>query len=144
MCHRDTIERLRPNDRRTSLRTRSVFGYPMTVKPASAMRRDLLVEIAIYVSSIVLASLLWRAPYLLAVGFLLVSVFALYRWHTRSDLLVYLIGFILGPTGEAVAVYFGAWQYSKPLFLIPIWLPFLWGITALFLKRLAETLAKGV
>jgi hypothetical protein len=42
--------------------------------------------------------------------------------------------------GESVAVYFGAWDYSKPLYLIPIWLPFLWGITALFMKNICETI----
>ena len=64
----------------------------------------------------------------------------LYKWHSKSDLVFYFVGFALGPVGEFVAVYFGAWKYSKPLYLIPIWLPFLWGIAALFMKKLSETL----
>jgi hypothetical protein len=111
---------------------------------ATSMRRELLVEFVIYALSSALASFLWRVPYLLAFCLFLVSVFALYRWHTRSDLLVYFIGFVLGPAAEGVAVHFGAWAYSKPFFLIPIWLPFLWGIAVLFVKRLAETLTKGI
>ena len=114
------------------------------MKLAISMRRELIVEIAVYALSSALASFLWRVPYFLAFCLVLVSVFALYRWHTRSDLLVYFIGFVLGPAAEGVAVYFGAWAYSKPFFLIPIWLPFLWGIAVIFVKRLAETLTKGV
>jgi hypothetical protein len=61
------------------------------------------------------------------------------RWHSRSDLIFYFVAFSLGPAGEVVAVYCGAWEYSKPFYLIPIWLPFLWGIAALFMKKISET-----
>jgi hypothetical protein len=37
-----------------------------------------------------------------------------------------------------VPVYVGAWTYSGSPYLIPIWLPFLWGIVALSLKKLCE------
>ena len=67
------------------------------------------------------------------------SLFMLYRWHGRADLFYYGTGFVLGPLGEAMAVYFGAWRYAKPQFLIPIWLPFLCGIAALLVKRLCES-----
>jgi hypothetical protein len=62
------------------------------------------------------------------------------KWHTKNDLLFYFITFLLGPIGESVAIYLGAWKYSKPLYLIPSWLPFLWGICALFLKHISETI----
>ena len=67
----------------------------------------------------------------------------LIKWHERSDVIFYLVAFALGPIGEVFAIYLGAWQYSKPFYLIPIWLPFLWGISALFVKKLSETLIEA-
>jgi hypothetical protein len=43
-----------------------------------------------------------------------------------------------------VAIYFGAWEYSKKFFLIPIWLPLLWGIGALIVENMSETLLETV
>jgi hypothetical protein len=62
------------------------------------------------------------------------------KWHTKSDLIFYFVAFVLGPLGELIAIYFGAWGYTEPFYFIPIWLPFLWGIAALFMKKLSETL----
>ena len=102
----------------------------------------LAVEIGIYALSVALASILWRNPVILALCYILISLFMLYRWHTKSDLIFYFSAFVLGPIGELVATHFGAWKYSKPTFLIPIWLPFLWGIALLFMKKFSETLIK--
>ena len=104
------------------------------------MKKELIIEVLIYALSITLASLLWHRPVFLSICFLLISIFMLHRWHAKGDLIFYSVAFVLGPLGEIIAVYFGAWQYSKPLYLIPIWLPFLWGIAALFMKKLSETL----
>jgi hypothetical protein len=107
------------------------------------MKNDLLIEAAIYVSVLSLTSLLWQWPVILLVSLVVTSALLLRRWHRRSDVLFYVAGFVLGPLGEAMAVHFGAWHYAKPLFLVPIWLPCLWGIAALFVKRLCETLLKA-
>jgi len=106
------------------------------------MKSMLAVEIGIYALSVALASILWRNPVILALCYILISLFMLYRWHTKSDLIFYFAAFVLGPIGEFVATHFGAWKYSKPTFLIPIWLPFLWGIALLFMKKFSETLIK--
>ena len=106
------------------------------------MKSMLAVEIGIYALSVTLASILWRNPAILALCYILISLFMLYRWHTKSDLIFYFVAFVLGPIGELVATHFGAWKYSKPTFLIPIWLPFLWGIALLFMKKFSETLIK--
>ncbi|MBI3849068.1 MAG: DUF2878 family protein [Verrucomicrobia bacterium] len=106
------------------------------------MKKDLLIEAAIYVSCLSLVSLLWHEPVVLLLCLSIIGAWMLWRWHRRSDVLFYLAGFVLGPLGEAMAVYFGAWTYAEPLFLVPIWLPCLWGIAALFVKRLCNTLLK--
>jgi hypothetical protein len=64
----------------------------------------------------------------------------LFRWHTQADLLFYFAALSFGPLGEAISVWSGAWAYSRPSFLIPLWLPLLWGIAGLFLKRFCDSL----
>lgn len=62
-------------------------------------------------------------------------------WHEKTDFLLFLVGAIVGPTGEIIAILFGAWQYANPTLLgIPIWLPLAWGIITLSIKRISDTL----
>jgi hypothetical protein len=104
------------------------------------MKKELLVEIAIYAACVALVSQLWHQPLALTAGAAVLSGLMLLRWHTKKDLVCYFVAFVLGPTAEAVAVDSGAWRYAEPLYLVPVWLPFLWGVVALFLKRTSETL----
>lgn len=105
------------------------------------MRNDIVVPLLIYAACTVLVSGLWQLPVTLLVALVLMSALILRWWHTRVDLAFYCVAFVLGSLAEAVAVHFGAWQYGKPLHLIPIWLPFLWGIVAVFVNRLSQSLA---
>jgi hypothetical protein len=100
----------------------------------------LLIELSVYGVAIALASFLWRTPIVLALCYVVLSILVLWGWHKRSDLFFYSVAFVLGPGGEVIAVYFGAWNYAKPIFLIPIWLPLLWGVAAVCTKRFSETL----
>jgi hypothetical protein len=106
------------------------------------MKIDLFLEAAIYVSVLALTSLLWQLPWLLLTCLAVVSGLMFWRWDQRNDWLFYAAGFVLGPVGEMMAVHFGAWAYAKPVFLVPVWLPLLWGIAALFVKRLCDTLLR--
>jgi hypothetical protein len=107
-----------------------------------AMRKDLVFELGIYAISIILVGFLWQRPSILTILYVVISLIMLTRWHGKSDLIFYFVAFSLGPIGEAFAICLGAWKYSKPFYLVPIWLPFLWGISALFVKRISETLLK--
>ncbi len=104
------------------------------------MKKRIFGLLLIYALCIVLTSFLWSHPLVLGACFVLISVFMLYRWHTKGDVLFYFIAFVLGPLGEAILVHSGAWMYTKPSFLVPLWLPLLWGIVVLFLKKLCESL----
>ena len=108
------------------------------------MKKELGIELGIYVICISLTSFLWEKPIILAFCCLFISILMIYKWHDKIDLVIYFVGFILCPLGELVVVYFGAWEYSKPLYLIPIWIPFLWGIAALLIKKLSETIVKMI
>jgi hypothetical protein len=105
------------------------------------MKKDLLFELFMYALCVTLAATLWDKPIFLMFCYVITSLFLLIKWHTRNDYLFYLVAFVLGPLAEFVAVAFGAWRYSRPFYLIPIWLPFLWGISALLTKNISGTLS---
>jgi hypothetical protein len=106
------------------------------------MKRELLFELCIYCLCIALVAFLWHKPVILMLCFIVTSILVFIKWHTRSDLFFYFTAFVIGSVAESIAINFGAWNYSKPFYLIPIWLPLLWGIAALIVKNMSETLLK--
>jgi hypothetical protein len=103
------------------------------------MKKELLFAAFIYVVCVALASFVWHRPAVLLISFLVASGLALYRWHTKADVVFYLVALVFGTVADFVAVAFGAWEYTNSS-LVPVWLPFLWGIAGLLLKRITETL----
>jgi hypothetical protein len=82
---------------------------------------------------------LWRHPVVLVVLVFAVGVAIFLLRPTRASLAVYAVGFIFGPSAEALGIHAGAWRYSSVDFLgIPIWLPFVWGNAALFIQNAAD------
>lgn len=54
-------------------------------------------------------------------------------------LLVFVLAMIIGPIAEIGAILNGGWYYTQTSFLIiPLWLPFAWGIVILFISRLCD------
>jgi hypothetical protein len=102
--------------------------------------RVMMIPLAIYAICVALVSCLWKQPALLTGCYVVISIMLLVRWHAASDIIFYVVAFVLGPLGELFATLFGAWRYARPYYLIPIWLPFLWGIAILVVKNLSETL----
>jgi hypothetical protein len=98
----------------------------------------LVIQIVIFALAIGLTSTLWNQPIVLIISLAVLAAIQIYKWHTKSDLVYFSVPVVLGPLAEGIAIYFGAWQYSKPLYLIPVWLPVLWGIAALFMKKICE------
>lgn len=96
--------------------------------------------LGIYAVCVLFVCLFWENPGLLTGCYFVVSIILLIRYHTKSDILFYFIAFILGPLGEFIAVSSGAWSYAEPFYLIPTWLPFVWGIAVLLVKKLSENI----
>jgi hypothetical protein len=87
--------------------------------------------------TLVVPSFLSVNQILSAVLLICISILMLSLEWNRKYLILFLAVSISGPIAEAVAIYFGAWAYTKPLFIgIPIWLPFVWGNAGLYIARL--------
>lgn len=102
----------------------------------------ILLYLPYYVVCFALAGLLWQRPLWLLAAYAVLSAAMLWRWHRPADLAFYAVPAVLGPLGEMFAIYHGAWEYARPLVLIPIWLPPAWGCAALFMKKTADALAE--
>jgi hypothetical protein len=86
------------------------------------------------------AAYLWHQPYWLLGLFLVESAVMLGLWHSREDLYFFFVPFLLGPSAEIIAIQAGAWSYAEPLWHIPVWLPLGWGISGLFMQKVARAL----
>lgn len=89
--------------------------------------------------SVFVVSAFWRFP--VAVLLLLLGIVALAFWlrHNPHDVWLFLLISFWGVAAEMVAIRYGTWMYGLPQFWgVPIWLPVLWGMAALFIKQLSE------
>lgn len=79
---------------------------------------------------------------------LLLMIFVLsWKFLDEKDKYVFVVGAIIGPVIEIIAIYFGVWRYANPTLLgIPMWLPVLYGIASIFIERIARKLIsrKGI
>lgn len=103
-------------------------------------KKSIFIILSFYAICVALVCFLWTKPIVLTGCYLIISIIAFIRWHAASDFIFYFVAFVLGPMGEIFAVVFGAWSYAQPFYFIPTWLPLLWGIAALVVKNLSETL----
>ncbi|MFP4119057.1 MAG: hypothetical protein ACLFTH_03300 [Candidatus Woesearchaeota archaeon] len=75
---------------------------------------------------------------LLFVLVLLAALMLLVR-RSLAELLLFISCGLGGALAELVAIFHGTWYYSTQHFYgIPFWLPVLWGVAAIFIKRVYE------
>ena len=61
-------------------------------------------------------------------------------WHGERDILIFVIGAVLGTLGEYICRKLGFWRYHYPFFRsigLPISLPLAWGLSAVIVGRVA-------
>lgn len=96
----------------------------------------------IYAVCIVPVVLLWQRPVTLTLVYIVASAGVL-LWRRRpTDLIYFLVPGILGPAGEFFAVRAGAWAYAGE-HMIPLWLPFAWGLAGLAMMNISEALLQA-
>ena len=103
-------------------------------------KTTIFILLGIYAVCVLLVCLFWENPALLTGCYFIMSILLFIRYHAKSDSIFYFIAFILGQLGEFIAISSGAWSYAEPFYLIPTWLPFVWGIAVLLVKKLSETI----
>jgi hypothetical protein len=85
--------------------------------------------------------LAWMYPLKLAMFLLGQIILVMVVNKRKRDEFWVVVGGTLGPIAEILAIGGGAWEYTAPYFFgIPIWLPLLWGLAALFGRRVVEEL----
>ncbi len=78
--------------------------------------------------------LFWKQPILLTALLFTISVILLLLMKQKLEFYIYCIAAIIGTLAEKLSIHFGVWNYTNPnLTTIPTWLPFLWGLAALFI-----------
>ena len=109
------------------------------------IEKEVVLEIILFTAGIASISLFYENNLLLTL-LLAVMLFAGMKfWHKKRDFSYFISGAVIGPAAEIICVYFGVWQYSNPSFLgIPMWLPLIWGLGTILIKRIAETIEKTV
>ena len=94
-------------------------------------------------ASFLLVALLWKSVPLLT--FLLATIGGLMIVigdNFLGDLLLFISCGAMGTLAELLSIHYGAWAYALPSFAgIPLWLPFLWGTAAVFMKRTSAAIS---
>lgn len=107
------------------------------------VKRELIIESAIFWTGIGSAALLYENTQLVTFIFLALCLLRLRLYHRKDDLFFFFSGMIFGPISEMILVQFGVWRYANPTFLgVPVWLPLAWGLAVLMIKRFAEIFIK--
>jgi hypothetical protein len=83
----------------------------------------------------------WARPILLTALLLTIAAVMLCARKRMNDTLLVVSCGGLGALAEAGAIASGAWAYTVPVAVgVPLWLPAIWGIAALFIKETAVLL----
>jgi hypothetical protein len=78
----------------------------------------------------------------IVIVYTVIMVIAFIFWNKERDILIFIIGGILGTFGEYICMQLGFWQYHFPHFRsigLPISLPMAWGLSAVMIGRIAKT-----
>ena len=107
------------------------------------IEKELIYEIVLFCAGITAISLFYANNFLLTFLLIITWLIGMKGWHKNHDIYFLIAGAIIGPLGEIVCIYFGAWRYVNPTFFgIPIWLPLAWGLAIMLIKRFAEIFVK--
>ena len=76
----------------------------------------------------------------IAMVYSIFMLLAVIFWHGERDILIFVIGAVLGTLGEYICMKLGFWRYHFPFFRsigLPISLPLAWGLSAVIVGRVA-------
>ena len=101
--------------------------------------RHIWMRTGIMISAI--ACIILFDAFLLAILLAAAAILMLSLDYTQQRAVLFVLAAIAGTAAEALIVLSGAWYYTNPtLYLVPLYLPFLWGLIALYIDSLAQQL----
>jgi hypothetical protein len=104
---------------------------------------ELLLEIAVFLSAVILIVLFWGNNLLLSALLIGLLLLANQFWYKKYDYVIYIAAIALGSMLDLTASHFGIWEFTNPSFLnLPLWLPMGWVLGAITILKTYETLKK--
>jgi hypothetical protein len=99
-----------------------------------------LAELFYFIWLLAVMLMAWQRNALLLAAMLFGVIVALVFWHTREDLLFFVIGAFAGTLVQVIATGTGILRYANPGALqLPYWLPLFFGGIVLFSKRFKDS-----
>ncbi len=79
----------------------------------------------------------------IAIAYIILLIPVVLFWHGERDILIFVIGAIIGTIGECTAIMAGVFHYNYPILMImgiriPISLPLAWGLSSVIIARIAR------
>lgn len=103
-------------------------------------QKELILDTLLFIVEVTLIVIFFYNNLLLTLLLFSCWLLALKLWHTKQDAYFFIVGALLGPLGELLAVTVGVWTYANPAVLgLPLWLPLAWGLVVVFFNRIVCT-----
>lgn len=105
--------------------------------------QKLLIELLFLLLVILNIVFLWEFQVISGIVAFIIVIMAFKFFHSKEDIVFFMVGAILGSLGEIIAIHYGAWAYNNPLRLlggIQIYTPAVWGFIFLFGRRMRDTI----
>ena len=103
-------------------------------------RKTITFSIVMLIATIFVMSFAWPNNILATFSMTMIVAVSFYFYRTKHDIVHFSLAAVIGTIAEAICITFGAWSYSNPTFIIPIWLPLVWGAVALHLPRISKAI----
>ena len=107
------------------------------------VEKELIFEAMLFILAVALVALLYKNNVALTSAMIIGWLIAIKIWHKKEDIYLFVVAAVAGSIAEAVAIEFGAWHYTNPTLLgVPIWLPLLWGLAVVFIRRISDAILR--
>lgn len=101
------------------------------------------VAVLFAIASLAALHAFWRSQEILLAILLMLAFFMVLPSRSRKpEAALFIAIALIGAVAELIGISAGAWSYSLPFGAgMPLWLPALWGMAGLFVKRTADELS---
>ncbi|MFC1687486.1 hypothetical protein ACFL0L_02815 [Patescibacteria group bacterium] len=110
---------------------------------SSSNKKTLAIELVLFITVVTSFMLFWESTLLASGLIFLIVIIGFIFFHSKEDIVFFVIGMILGTVGEIICTHFNIWTYFNPSLLgVTLWVPMVWGFAFLFARRIRDTFFK--